>query len=170
MGAHMNIFTIVVLIILFCKIIEGFRKGMVREIISFVSLIVLCAVVVLIGMGLNSYVEKEITGVVTAVLLLCILGIVHHLLGVIFFSAKMISKLPIVHWLDKVCGMAAGALEVVLILWTLYTFIMTMGLGMIGQQILAYTEENSVLSWLYKYNYLAKWVSSLSGKLDFIQF
>lgn len=143
---------------------------MVREIISFVSLIVLCAVVVLIGIGLNSYVEKEIIGVVTAVLLLCILGIVHHLLGVIFFSAKMISKLPIVHWVDKVCGMAAGVLEVVLILWTLYTFIMTMGLGMIGQQILVYTEENSVLSWLYKYNYLARWVGSLSGKLDFLQF
>lgn len=165
----MNLLAVIVLIVLIWKIVDGYKRGMVKEIISFISLIVLCVVVVLIGAGLNSYLEKELIGVVAAVLLLAILGIVHHLLGVVFFSAKMIVKLPIVHWLDKVLGMAVGALETVLILWTVYSFIMTFGLGMVGQQILAYTEENAVLSWLYRYNYLAAWISSVSSKINFIQ-
>ena len=165
----MNLLAVIVLIVLIWKIVDGYKRGMVKEIISFISLIVLCVVVVLIGTGLKSYLEKELAGVAAAVLLLAILGIVHHLLGVVFFSAKMIVKLPVVHWLDKVLGMAVGALETVLILWTVYSFIMTFGLGMVGQQILAYTEENAVLSWLYRYNYLAAWISSVSSKISFIQ-
>lgn len=165
----MNLLAIIVFIFLICKVVEGFKRGMVKEIISFISLIVLCVVVVLIGAGLQSYLEKEYVGVAAAVLLLAVLGIAHHLLGVVFFSAKMIVKLPIVHWVDKLLGMAVGVLETVLILWTIYAFIMSFGLGMIGQQILAYTQENAVLSWLYRYNYLAAWISSLSDKLTFIQ-
>lgn len=164
----MNFLTIAVLVLLVIKMAEGFKRGMVREIISFISLIVLCAVAALIGRGLQSYVEKEFMGVVVAVLLLCILGIVHHLLGIVFFSAKLVSKLPIVHWLDKLLGIAVGALEVVLIIWTIYIFIMNFGLGMVGQQILSYTEENEVLSWLYRYNFLARWVSGLKGEFPFI--
>lgn len=165
----MNLLAIIVLLFLIWKIVEGYKRGMVKEIISFISLIVLCVVVVLIGAGLQSYLEKEFVGVAAAVLLLAVLGIAHHLLGVVFFSAKIIVKLPIVNWVDKLLGMVAGALETVLILWTIYAFIMSFGLGMVGQQILAYTQDNAVLSWLYRYNYLAAWIGSLSDKLTFIQ-
>lgn len=158
----MNLLAIVVLILLVVKVLEGYKRGAIREIISFVSLIVLCAVAALIAKGLESYLHKEFVGVAVTILLLCVLGIAHHLLGLIFFSAKLISKLPVVHWLDKIMGMAVGALEVILLLWTVYTFIMYFGLGVIGQQILAYTQENSVLLWLYQYNFLAKWIGGLN--------
>lgn len=165
----MNIFAVIVLIILICKICEGFKRGMVKEIISFISLIVLCVVVVLLGAGLQSYLQKEIVGVIIAVMLLCVLGIAHHLLGVVFFSAKLVSKLPVVRWVDKILGMAVGALETVFLLWTVYAFIMSFGLGMVGQQIIAYTQENSILSWLYQYNYLAAWIDGLSDKITFLE-
>lgn len=161
----MNLLAIIVLILLVVKVLEGYKRGAIKEIISFVSLIVLCAVAALIGKGLESYLHKEFVGVAVTILLLCVLGIAHHLLGLIFFSAKLISKLPVVHWLDKIMGMAVGALEVILILWTVYTFIMYFGLGVIGQQILAYTQENSVLLWLYQYNFLAKWIGGLNISL-----
>ena len=112
----MNILSIIVLVFLLWKISQGYKRGMVKEIISFVSLILLCAVVVLIVNGLQSYMEKQYLGIAISVLLLCVLGIVHHLLGVVFFSAKMISKLPVVHWVDKVLGVVAGGLETVLVL------------------------------------------------------
>lgn len=163
----MNLLGIIVLIILIWKIWEGYKRGMVREIISFISLIVLCIVVALIGSGMESYMEKEYLGVVIAILLLGILGIAHHLLGVVFFSAKVLSRLPVIHWADKVLGMVAGALETVLILWVVYLFIMKFGLGMIGQQILVYTEDNPILSWLYQYNFLAGWVDDIAGKIGF---
>ena len=164
----MNILSIIVLIVLILKMIEGYKQGMVKEIISFVSLLVLCVVVALISCGLQSFMEKEFLGVVIAVLLLGLLGIAHHLLGLVFFSAKLISKLPIIHWADKLLGIVAGALETLVILWTVFIFAMNASLGMLGQQVLMYTQESEILSWLYRYNLLAKLLEHISGNINFM--
>ena len=161
----MNIMLIVVAVFILIKIVDGYKKGMVKEIISLVTLILMGMTVVLISRGLHSYMEKEIVGVIIAVVLLALLGIVHHLLGVVFFSAKMIAKLPVVHWANKVLGAVFGALEVVLILQIIYVFIMYFGLGMIGQQILEYTRESVVLAKIYHFNVVAKLVENLMGML-----
>lgn len=157
----MNILLLIFAVLLFCNIVNGYKKGMVKEIISFVSLIVLCIVVALIGNGLKSYFDGEIVSVIIMVLLLCILGIVHHLLGVVFFSAKLIAKLPIVHSLDKILGIVFGVLETILIVWTIYTFVMLFNLGMLGEQIVEYTRSSELLTWFYEHNYLADWVQQL---------
>ncbi|WP_407421283.1 hypothetical protein, partial [Methanobrevibacter sp.] len=73
----------------------------------------------------------------------------------IFFSAKLITKLPIVHSADKLLGMVVGALEVVLILWTVYTFIMYFEMGTIGNLILEYSRDSKILTWMYEHNMLA---------------
>ena len=159
---------IVVISVLF-KIADGYKKGMVKEIISLVTLTVIGIMVVLISRGLHSYMEKEIVGVIIAVVLLALLGIVHHLLGVVLFSAKMIAKLPVVHWANKVLGAVFGALEVILILQIVYVFIMYFGLGMIGQQILEYTKESVVLAKVYQYNIVAKFVENLMGQLPILR-
>ena len=151
----MNILLLAVIVVTILKIMDGYKKGMVKEIISFVSLVVMCVVVLLLGSGLHSYMEKEILGVVIAVLLLVILGIAHHALKLVFFSAKLISKLPIVHSADKILGMLVGALEVVLILWTIYTFIMYFEMGMIGNLMIEYSRASKLLTWLYAHNMLA---------------
>ncbi len=166
----MNLLLIVVVLLLLCKIVDGYKKGMVKEIISFISLIILCVVLALIANGVNSYFDGQFAKLVIVVLLLVVLGVVHHLLGVLFFSAKLITKLPIVHWLDKVLGIVVGVLETVLILWTIYTFVMLMDLGAIGQQILIYTEESEILLWFYQHNYLAHFLQQISAKIDFTSF
>ena len=164
---NVNLMLLIVLIVMIFSMVEGYKKGMVREIISFVSLIITCIVVVLLGNALTSYFEGNIINVIIMVLLLCVIGIVKHLLGVVFFSAKVISKLPVVSWVDKLLGIVVGILETILILWTIYTFIMLMDLGMIGQLILTYTEESQVLTWLYVNNYLAHLVEQISSQIIF---
>lgn len=164
----MNILLIIVLLLLLFNVVGGYKKGMVREIISFVSMIVMCVVIALIGNGLKSYFEGELLGVVVVVLLLCLLGIAHHLLGVIFFSAKIISKLPIVHWLDKLLGVVVGILETILILWTIYTFIMMLDMGMVEQLALTYTQDSSILTWFYEHNYLAGWLQRIQPQITFL--
>ena len=164
----MNLLFVIVLIVMFFNIVSGYKKGMVREIISLISLIVMCVVVALIGNGLNSYFDGEIANVIIAVLLLCLVGIVHHLLGVVFFSAKVISRLPVVSWIDKLLGMLFGIVGTILILWTIYAFIMMLDMGMIGQQILVYTRENQILTWLYENNYLAVWLERLNSEISFL--
>ena len=76
-------------------------------------------------------------------------------------------KLPIVSWADKLLGIIVGILETILILWTLYTFVMLMDLGAIGNQIVSYTKESNVLRWFYENNYLAYLLESVSSKIDF---
>lgn len=166
----MNILLIAVVLFMICKIVDGYKKGMVKEIISLVSLIVVSAVVALIVKGLDSYWDKNYVNVIVAIVLLIVVGIVQHILGIIFFSAKVISKLPIVSWLNKLLGMVFGILETVLILWTIYTFILFMDMGIIGQQILLYTQESPVLTWIYEHNYLAAWLVENASEVGLMIF
>jgi len=151
----MNIMVIIVLLFLIYKVVDGYKKGMVKEIISLVSLLLICIVVVLIGSGLHSYMQHQIVGVVVAVLLLAVLGIAHHLLGVVFFSAKMLSKLPVVNFANKLLGMIVGALETLVLLWTIYSLIMMFNTGALGQLILQWTKESQLLTYVYQNNMLA---------------
>lgn len=161
----MNIMLIILAVFFLFKIVDGYKKGMVKEIISLVTLIIMGIMVMLISRGLQSYMKKEAVGVIIAVVLLALLGIVHHLLGVVFFSAKMITKLPVVHWANKLLGALFGAVEVIFLLQIVYTFIMFFGLGMIGQQILEYTRESVVLTKLYEHNVVAKMMEDLMSQL-----
>lgn len=164
---HINLMFVIVGIASICKMADGYKKGLVKEIISLVSLAVLSVVVALVAYGLNSYHDGKFYNVVVIVLLLGILCIAHHLLKLVLFSAKMVAKLPVVRFGNKLLGMAFGVFEVVLALWIVYTFIMMMGMGGIGQVILAYTEENPVLLWIYRHNYLAYWIERILGEVDF---
>lgn len=164
----MNIMLVIMVVCVLFKIADGYKKGMVKEVISLVTLTVIGIMVVLISKGLHSYMEKEIVGVIIAVVLLALLGIVHHILGVVLFSAKMIAKLPVVHWANKVLGAVFGALEVILLLQIVYVFIMYFGLGMIGQQILEYTKESVVLEKVFQYNIVAKLVENLMGQIPML--
>jgi len=166
----MNLATIIVLAVMLLKAMQGYKRGMVREVISFITLIVMSILVVLLSFALKSYMQKEIIGVIMAFLLLGILGIAHHFLGIFFFSAKMLSKLPVIHWIDKLLGFAIGMLGTVLIVWTIYAFVRIYGLGMIGQMILAYTEESPFLVWLFQNNLLFGWIEKISGIIRITQF
>lgn len=152
---NINVLLLAALLLAVFKLARGYKNGMIKEIISLVSLGVLCAVAALAANGISSYHEGRFFNVAVVVILLAILGIVHHLLGLVFFSAKVISRLPVIHFVNKLLGAVFGVLEVVFLLWTVYTLIMMMDLGAIGQVILSFTEESGLLSWLYRHNWLA---------------
>lgn len=167
-GFGMNIMVVIVIIAVAVKMVDGYKKGMVKEIVSLISMVVLCVVAALIAYGVNGYHDGKIFHVVVAAVLFILVMTVHHLLGLVFFSAKLFSKLPIVHTLDKLLGIVFGIFEIVLVLWTIYAFIMMMDMGAIGQTILSYTEGNQVLTWLYQHNYLARWISVFLEEFDFV--
>lgn len=160
----MNWLLIGALIILVWRIAEGVRRGMVKEIISFVSLIVLCLVVGLLGTALSRYMEKDIASMIVAVILLLLVLLVHKLLGIVFFSAKLMAKLPVLHTADKLLGAVIGVLETVIILWTLFTLVMTFDMGVAEQFIVAYTNDSGVLTFLSKYNLLQNLVDVITAK------
>lgn len=162
----MNILLIVVAVAALCKLVDGYRKGIVKEIISLVSMIVLCLVAGLIAFGAKGYMTGRISGVIIAVFLLCLIGIVHHLLGVVFFSAKVIARLPVIHFVDKLLGAVFGVFEVMLILWTIYTFILMCNpihTSAVAGIISAYTKESEILTWIYRHNLIAVGIEKIIG-------
>lgn len=158
-----SILFIIMAVLLIYNVVDGYKKGMVRQFISFVSMIILCVILALIANGLKSYINGKILNVLLVVILLCVLGIVRHVLGVVFFSAKVVSKLPVIHGLDKIMGIAFGILQTILILWTIYTFAMMMDLGMVGSMIKSSVAGNPILEWCYRHNYLAYWVENFTS-------
>lgn len=163
-----NYLLICLAVLAIINIINGYKRGMVKAIISLVSLVILCVVISLLAYGISSYNSGNIFHVVLTVILLTVLGVVHHLLKAVFFSAKMITKLPVVHSLDKLLGIVFGLVETVLILWTLYTFVMIMDLGEIGKMIVVWTEESRLLTWFDLHNYLAQGMDRLLEEFSFI--
>lgn len=163
-----NLMLVVVAVAVLAKAVDGYRKGMVKEVISLVSLVVLCVTAALIAYGVSSYHDGKIYNVVAIVILLSLLGIAHHLLGLVFFSAKLVTKLPVIHLADKLLGIVFGVLEVVLLLWTVYAMIMMMDIGAIGQIVLSYTEENPILLWIYQHNLLAHWIERFLDEFSFL--
>lgn len=164
----MNILLIIVLIVLIWRMVEGYNKGMVKEIISLVSLIVMSLVLALLAVILNGYLDKQIVNILVAVILLLILCIAHKLIGIVFFSAEAISKLPIIHSLDKILGVVFGAVETVIFVWITYTIFYIFDMGVLKEQFFQYVSESRILTYLYEYNYLLKWVNMLIEEIEWL--
>lgn len=164
----MNLLLIAVIVVLVLKMTGGYKKGMVKEVITLITLILTCVTIALIANGLSHYTKGHILNVIIVIVLLSLLGGVHLLLKPLFFSAKLIAKLPIVSWLDQLLGIVTGVAETVLMLWTLYFFVMIMELGGIGEQILQFTRESSILLWFFQHNYLAMILERISASVTFL--
>lgn len=164
----MNLLLIAVLAVLIIKIRSGYKRGMVKEVMMLASLIILCITVALITNAMKSYRQGQIFNAVLMALMLTILGAVQFALKPIFFSAKLVVKLPIVSWADKMLGILVGILETVLLLWTLDFFVMIMDMGGISEQILEWTRSNLVLKWFFENNYLAFFLQTISQKVSFL--
>lgn len=163
-----NILLIIVILVTVFKIADGFKRGVVKEIISLVSLIVLGTVAALLAYGIGSYNDGKFFNVMIVIILLALLGILHHLLSVVFFSAKLLSKLPVISFVNKLLGAVFGVLEVVFVLWVVYTLVMMLNMGSIGEVILSLTQESKLLSWLYKNNWLAYGIQRALEEFRFI--
>ena len=164
----MNLLLIAVLAVLIIKIRSGYKRGMVKEVIMLLSLIVLCITVALITNAMKSYQQGQIFNTILMVLMLTILGVVQFVLKPVFFSAKLVVELPIVSWADKMLGILVGILETILLLWTLDFFVMIMDMGGISEQILEWTRSNLVLKWFFENNYLAFFLQTISQKVSFL--
>jgi hypothetical protein len=161
---RMIIFYGIVALFIIGKIIQGYKRGMVKEIISAISLIFLCCLVVLLGLGLQSYVKKEIAAILLVVILLGVLAISHHLISLVLLPAKLLAKLPVIKWLDKLLGMVIGAAEVLLVLWVVDALVLTLyqKLGIIGELIVSGISGNPVLSWISSHNMVLYWLHNFS--------
>ena len=71
---------IVVLAVLF-KIVDGYKRGVVKELSSLISLIVICILLALIAGGVRSYLDGNIFRVLIMVVLAIVLAIAQAIMS-----------------------------------------------------------------------------------------
>lgn len=148
----MNILLIVVGLYMLYKLYDGYKKGMVKELISLTTLLFMGIMVGLMAAMFHSYMKREYVGIIMAVILLTLLKVVHRAVKFVCFSLKLISGIPVISTLNKVLGMILGFLEGIVFLQVLFFMVEHYGLGTIGQLINQYAQEAPVVSLVYHYN------------------
>ncbi len=122
---------IIIALIFIWRMIAGFKKGMVQELISLVAMAVAGVCVILILGAIGSYMDKEITQVVKMVAVLLVICLVYRLVNVMFTSLQLIAKLPIVRGLDKMLGLVVGFAEAGMIVAILIHLLKNWGLSIL---------------------------------------
>lgn len=65
-----------------------------------------------------------------------------------------ISKLPLIGFADSICGLAAGAISGLILVWVLLFLVALMSTTNFGSTVISYIYENDFLIWLYENNIL----------------
>lgn len=77
-------------------------------------------------------------------------------IAVLCFVLDLLSKLPVLHQINTLAGVAMGALEGLVILWIVFVIITMLGSTGFGQSCMAMISESKILSFLYDSNVLSK--------------
>lgn len=122
---------IIITIIFIWRIVVGFHKGMVQEIISLIAMCAAGFCVVLILGAVGSYLNKEIGRTIQIIVVLIVVCLIYRLVHVLFTSLELISKLPIIKGLDKLLGAVVGLAEAGLIIGFLVYYLKNWGLSIL---------------------------------------
>lgn len=115
-----------------------------------------------VGDKLNSL-ETYICGLLTNIILNALGFFVTFILAAVgiallCFVLDLLSKLPVLHQINTIAGVAVGALEGLVILWIVFIVITMLGSTGFGQNCLAMINESKILSFLYNSNVLSKFL------------
>ena len=161
----MNILLIALVVIMIWRIYAGMKKGVVREAIALVNVLFVALIIGLVCMITNAYHEKNYLAIVIMFVVIVVLSIVYSILKLVFFPAKVVTKLPVVSSMDKLLGLVMGVAETVIGFWALCYVMMYVEFGTLSEQILMMIGESELLTALYQYNLLGVLLESLKAKI-----
>jgi len=122
---------IIIGLIFIWRMVIGFKKGMVQELLSLVAGIVAGICMILILGAVGSYFENDIGRTVKIVIALLAVCVVYRLVNTLFVSIKLVSKLPIVKSVDKLLGIVVGFAEAAVIVVALVQLLKNWGLSVL---------------------------------------
>ena len=150
-----NLALIAVGAIMVINIIVGYRKGLVKEVINCISLLVSSATVVLLSSVLKSYTSKQFVEMLILIIMVLVVSIANKLIKMLLEGIKVISELPVISLVNKLAGAAFGVAQTILIVWFAFCLIGMFDLGIIGEYIQMYIGDSEILTLLYENNILA---------------
>lgn len=117
-------------------------------------------------LGINNfkgYVCSYLTGVIiNAISFIITFVVILILLWVICIALDLVSKLPLLHQINKLAGLAAGFVHGLVIVWILMILLTVFGSSSFGQEAMQIIEEDAVLSFIYNNNFLLRFITSVA--------
>ena len=147
-----NILWIVVVVSMLIGAIKGFKRGLVESVMRLLTSLLGIVVLVVLAKGIGNFLQKSYVNVLMALILLVILNIFHKIGKLILNSCKLVSRLPVIHSLDKIAGILIGLAEVVVFIWLVFIFVGVMNPLGIQDWIVEQVNESVFLSILYRTN------------------
>lgn len=152
----MNITLIIVFIIFILAAVHGYKKGMTKEISGLISWVVTLFVMSLVIMLYTSFRANEGKNMVLTIVILLLVALVNGIIRLFLKPIKLVAKLPVLKFLDRVLGVVIGIAEGFLIVWLMYVLNESGLFGQFGEMITADTIRSQILSFIYEYNYLVR--------------
>ena len=153
---NINITLLCVIGLTLFLIVHDYKKGMTREISGLVALFAGLFVLAIAIMLFTSLSAGEITNTVYSVILLVLFGAAYGIVKFLLRSAKAVSNLPILHFLDCVMGSVIGVLKSLVIVWIVFLLCEHNLLGEATEYIRSDITENTFLKLLYEYNFFIR--------------
>lgn len=119
---------IIVLIFLW-RIVAGFKKGMVQELISLIASIAAGFCLLLILGAVGSYMDREMGRLAQMIAVLAAVCVVYRLVSLLLTSLKLVTHLPVIKGFDKILGAIVGFGEASVIVGFLVYFVKNWGLS-----------------------------------------
>lgn len=122
---------VVIVVIFIWRIVAGFKRGMIQEIVSLIAMAAAGVSMVLILGAVGSYLDREIGQLVQFIAVLLVVCLVYRVVSILFTSLKLISKLPVVREIDKLLGAVVGGMEAALLTGILVYAFKSWGLSLL---------------------------------------
>lgn len=149
----MNLTLVIVLIVMLYMMVTGYQKGLTKQISGIAALAAAFVMLALVIMLVSSFQNREVTNTVYSVILLAVFGMVYGIVKFLLRSIKLMSNLPILHFLDQVLGIAAGLVKWILVVWIFFLLCENNYLGGITEYVRADISNSTILKLLYQFNF-----------------
>ena len=153
---NLNVTLLAVVILMVWMSIRGYKKGMAKELSGLVALFAAFVVLALGLMLVSSFKQGEMTNTLYSVILLVVFGLAYGIVKIILRSAKAVSSLPIIHFLDSVLGIAVGLCKAILVIWVVFMLCANNYLGEVSTYVQQDIAGNTFLKLLYEFNFFMK--------------
>ncbi len=151
-----NVTLLAVVILMVWMMIRGFKKGMAKELSGLVALFAAFVVLALAIMLVASFKQGEMTNTLYSVILLVLFGLAYGIVKFILRSAKAVSSLPIINFVDSVLGIGVGLCKAVLVIWIFFMLCAGNYLGTISEYVQQDIAGNTFLKLLYEFNFFVR--------------
>lgn len=152
----MNVTLIIVLIVLACTMVRGYKKGLVQEVITFLAIIAGVIALALVAAAIDSFLSNHLSNMLIAIILFVVVLIITNIAKFILSSITFLSKMPVVSKVNKLAGMILGLAQGVIIIWIAFILLALFQSNGINHIVMQQVDSNPLLSFIYQNNYIAK--------------